>query len=102
MTGVKNQFNFPFGWGSLRTFVEGNPEIGLPSDFYLVPMKDAGNPVNFVGFPNLEGSVLFTAYMINKRGGDPATWHSTDPERRQEYNRRLSNISTPIVDDLLI
>lgn len=101
MTAVKDKPFFPFGWSSLATWVNLNPELAQPSDFYLVPMSDAGNPVKFIGFPNLESSVLFTAYMIEKRGGNPATWHSTDLARQQEYNRRLSSISTTTTDDLM-
>ena len=102
MEGVDGKDRFPFGWSSLQSFVDAHPELGSASDYFLVPMKDnhTGKERMFVGFPNVESSVLFTGYVVDKRGGDPGSWHSTDPNRKAEYNRRLQSVRTDIVDSL--
>lgn len=72
---------FPFGWSSLKKFIDANPKYD--GDFYVARFNENGTgiPKTFVGFPTIESSVMFTAYMIkNVRGGRFGYWRTTQDE----------------------
>lgn len=75
---------FPFGWGSLKTFLNKYPKYN--GDFYLVPMVENGTGKTkvFVGFPTLEGAIMFVAYTIKKRG-HAGLWRSFDKKIADRY-----------------
>lgn len=90
MEAVKGKESFPYGWGSLRQFVEKYPKYG--GEFYTVPMTEnrTGKTKVFIGFPTLESAVMFTAFMVNKRG-DAGLWRSLDPEIAARYAESLKS-----------
>lgn len=108
MEAVQGRDSFPWGWSSLRQFVEENPELGAPHEYGVIEMREniggdpskPGNLKRFVKFPNFESAALFTAFMVNKRGGDAGKWHSLDDVKAMKYRERLDGVRTPIVDSL--
>lgn len=72
---------FPFGWSSLKKFIDANPKYN--GQFYVARFNENGTgiPKTFVGFPTIESSVMFTAYMIHTvRGGRFGYWRTTQDE----------------------
>ncbi len=84
---------FPFGW-SLNEFLQGyNPM--LKSKFYTHTMNEngTGKSKTFVGFPDLETSMMFVAWMIkNKRGGRFGYWYSKNESSAIAYESALTQI----------
>jgi len=90
MEQAKGVDAFPYGWGSLNTFLSIYPQY--KGNFYLVAMTEnnTGKTKKFVAFPSLEGAVMFLAYTLKKRG-NPGYWRSYDESVANAYKASLAN-----------
>ncbi len=90
MEAVKGKTAFPWGWGSLTSFVKKYPSYN--GEFYTITMTEngTGKQKRFIGFPTLEGAVMFLAYMITKRG-HAGYWRSLDKDIADRY---LASVKT--------
>lgn len=79
---------YPFGWSSLETFLNQYPKY--KGQFFLVAMTEnnTGITKKYIGFPTLEGAVMFVAWTIKKRG-NPGYWRSWDETTAQNYYKSL-------------
>jgi hypothetical protein len=91
MVAQKN--SFPYGWSSLEKFAK---EKGiLPSQFstYTIYVQRDGNFFMYVKFPNIEDSILFTAWFIKTiRNGRVGHWNSLDESTASNYENSLIGI----------
>jgi hypothetical protein len=97
---AKGKFTFPYGWSSLQEFAN---ETGLKAgDFstYTMNENQTGKEKTFIAFPNLAASVLFVAYLLNKRNWNAGSWYSTNPSSQQSYTQNLNKIVPKIVNSL--
>ncbi len=85
---------FPFGW-SLNEFLQGyNPM--LKTKFYTHTMNEngTGKSKTFIGFPDIESSMMFVAWMIhNKRGGRFGKWYSMNESSALAYESQMTQIT---------
>lgn len=96
----KGKFTFPYGWSSLKEFSD---ETGLKAgDFstYTMNENQTGKEKTFIAFPNLAASVLFVAYLLNKRGWNAGSWYSTNPSSQSSYTAKLKTIQPKIINTL--
>jgi hypothetical protein len=93
---VANGGSFPYGWASLREFVDANPQYN--GDYGIKEFNTSRGVKNYVRFPNLESAVFFVAWFIkNKRGGDVGKWNSLDAAESAAYLAELSRVSARFV-----
>ena len=93
MEAVKGTTSFPWGWSSLYKFLELYPQYG--GKFYTVTLTEnrTGRKKRFIGFPSLEGAVMFTAYTINKRP-HAGHWRSRDTAIADRYYASMKKFPT--------
>lgn len=91
---VASSKNFPFGWSSINTFTGGKSE-----GYYTVNFKKtSAGEKNYIGFPNLKTSILFTAWFIKTiRGGDFGKWSSNDPADQQQYRNFINTMTAKYI-----
>lgn len=88
-TGKKE---FPYGWGSLTKFIQAYPQYD--GGFYTYTMNEngTGKEKTFIGFPTIDGAVMFLAYTISKRK-HAGYWRSTKTEIADKYLTSLKTIN---------
>lgn len=90
----KQVLTFPYGWA----------KRGTVSSDYLPPvnMVDTleGAPSYWVVFRALPVAMQYVAQVLRDRGYNPGAWNSTDPAKQSTYNAKLTNISTPLADEV--
>lgn len=92
---------FPFGWSSLRDFVEAkNIDPGLFTT-YTMQENNTGKQKTFIRFPSAGIFVLFLDWFItNKRGGHYGKWYSLDLAAANTYQDNMAAIRPRIVESL--
>ncbi len=88
---------FPFGWSSLREFVNKNPKYKNGYDTITFRENGTGRLKTFIKFPSLEASVLFTCFMVKKRG-HVGKWRSLDEKIADTYLASLLRFKVKYVD----
>lgn len=89
---------FPFGWSSLQKFISANPQYN--GKFYVHRMNEnqTGWSKTFIGWPTLEGSVMFVAWFIqNIRGGRFGYWYSLNESKALSYESNMAKINPKYV-----
>ena len=89
---------FPYGWSSLRNFIQQNPQYN--GNFYVHRMNEnqTGFSKTFIGWPTLEGSVMFVAWFIkNVRNGRFGYWYSLNESLASSYENNMSKITARYV-----
>lgn len=92
------QTTFPYGWPSLQNFVNANPQY--KGNFYVHRMNEnqTGYSKTFIGWPTLEGSVMFVAWFIkNVRNGRFGYWYSLNEAKAQSYENNMALINAKYV-----
>jgi len=102
MEAVPGQNNFPYGWPSLRQFVE-TTGIAKPSDFYTYVMTEnvTGIDKRFIHFPDPYTFILFFAWFIqNVRGGKIEYWYSLNENSAARYRQTMNTVIPRILNEL--
>jgi hypothetical protein len=94
---------FPYGWTSLKEFINKEAPDLKPSDFSTFEMREGGTGKikTFIKFPSVYYAMMFLAFVIEKRNSNFGSWYSKKPEAQQRYNEKLKTIRPRIVNELL-
>lgn len=93
ISGSSKSLVFPFGW-SLSEFVQSYDPM-IKSKFYTHTMNENGTGLKktFVGFPDINSSMMFVAWMIkNKRGGRFGNWKSLTESSALAYEKTMATV----------
>jgi hypothetical protein len=87
---------FPYGWGSLKTFWEANPQYKPSGTFAQAENTSAlakkRGVRTFIKFPTVEASMMTVAHLIKIRGGNAGSWFSKNAVQQKKYNEELDKI----------
>jgi len=84
---------FPFGWSSLRTFWQLNPQF-KPTGTIAMKEAKTGKMKTFIVFPSVTAAALSMAVVLKLRNFNAGSWFSTKKELQDSYNLAISKIKT--------
>jgi hypothetical protein len=101
---VANKTEFPFGWNSLKEYLNTPLAVDKnPENYGVISMNVRGKEWKYIAFPNLVDSMLFIAWFIGaKRGGNFSAWYSLNADKQKEYASKMAGVRTPFVNSLYV
>lgn len=95
---------FPYGWNSLRNFWQVNSKYAPSGVKYMNEGKgllgEGGGSKPYLKFPNFLAGAMTVAEVMKKRGNNPGSWFSTDPDRIGAYNESINKYPSTITDSV--
>jgi len=91
---LKQDLNFPYGFTSLRTFWNSNPEFA-PTDIINMRGSD-GMYYDYLKFKG-NGQLYTIAEFLKTHGNNAGRWNSTEQAQQDYYNNIISNITTTYI-----
>lgn len=97
---------YPYGWTSLRTFWDENPQY-KPTGLYMQVENDSGQAKSrgeraFIKFPSVEAAFITVAKRLQMKGWDTGAWFAdaNHPDKQAQYRDYISRIKTPYANAL--
>jgi hypothetical protein len=93
---------FPFGWSSLKKFVNENNISENKFSTYKMIENNTGITKTFIKFPDEFTFIIFLAWFIrNVRNNRFGYWYSTNEENARRYEEKISKVIPRIVNELI-